>query len=278
MVDASLVTQTQEEISQAIDSHTKPVLWLSGGKESLTLLHLLRPWNTRITLLHNHLDGGWPGVTENLMALADAWGFTTPMLTHPKLTFDEYVAQFGYQTDIVPTDSDTVIQPPSPYQGEGMRVSSWWHCTLLRNIYPLLEATMALGADAILTGVRASDGALFASMGAEASQGKDVVGYVRYNPLYAWTAEDIYAYLDGHHVPLPAHYQWKRAAGDAYEFPDCMRCTWQPEHWRILREHYPDVYAAHWPETKQVYEALAVKQWDYTKRIMRVVMEGSDVL
>ena len=276
-MDAAIVTQAQEVIAKVFERHTTPVLWLSGGRDSLALLHLLRPWHKSVTLLRNHLDGGWPGVTENLMALAESWGFSLPIFTHPRLTFEDYVAQYGYQTEVVPTDADTVIVPASPWHDGSLLVSSFWHCTLLRSIYPLLEATMALGADAILTGSRASDAPLFAMMGAEAPQGKDVVGYVRYNPLNAWTTEEVYAYIDEHHIPLPEHYQWKRQMEGRYAWPDCLRCTAQPEHWQLLREHYPDVYAEHWPEVKRVYEALAVKQWDYTKRLMRVVMEGSDV-
>ena len=274
MVDAAVVAQTQEAIAKVFERHATPVLWLSGGKESLTLLHLLRPWREHITLLHNRLDGGWPGVTENLMVLVETWGFASPILTHPKLTFDDYVAQYGYQTEVVPTDADTVVVPASPWHDNSLRMSSFWHCTLLRGIYPLLEATMALGADAVLTGSRASDAPLFAMMGAEAPQGKDIVGYVRYNPLYAWTTDDVYDYSNDHHIHLPPHYQWKRQVEGQYVWPDCLRCTAQPEHWRLLREQYPDVYEKHWPEVKKVYEALAVKQWDYTKRLMRVVMEG----
>ena len=273
-MDNVLPAQTMETLAQIVERHATPVVWCSGGKDSIALLHLLRPWRDRVTLLHNYLDGGWPGVTENLMALVETWGFASPILTHPKLTFDEYVAQFGYQSEVVPTDADTVVVPASPWHDGSLRVSSFWHCTVLRSIYPLLEATMALRADAIITGSRARDGPLFAMMGAEAPQGKDVVGYVRYNPLSAWTTEAVYAYVDEHHIPLPPHYQWKRQVEGQYAWPDCLRCTAQPEHWRLLREHCPDVYEKHWPETKRVYEALAVKQWDYTKRLMRVVMEG----
>lgn len=131
-----------------------------------------------------------------------------------------------------------------------------------------------MGADAVLTGSRASDAPAFAVMGASTTIGKDLLGFTRYNPLADWTTEEVYQYIADNNISLPMHYKWKRELGEKYEFPDCMRCTWQPEHWRLLREHYPDVYAEHWPETKRVYEALAVKQWEYTKRIMRVVMEG----
>lgn len=144
---------------------------------------------------------------------------------------------------------------------------------LLRQIYPLIQATYQVGADAVLTGNKATDGIAFAAMGVQAHDETGTLGFTRYNPLYHWTNDDVYAYIATHEIELPPHYQWKRTLDAQYRVPDCMRCTWQPEHWRLLREQYPDVYEQHWPETKRVYEALAVKQWEYTKRLMRVVME-----
>lgn len=266
--------ETNERLKEIFRNHKNVCSWNSSGKDSTAMLHILRPWNNRVTLLHNKTDGGWPGSTENLLDLAEAWGFKPPIITQPQLSFDDYVEQYGYQAEIIPTEYDTLVQPPSPFQTEGIRVSSWWHCTLTRQIYPLIQATIEMGADAVLTGSRASDAPAFALMGGSTDIAKDLLGFTRYNPLAEWTTEEVFSYIDALQIPLPLHYKWKRESGDKYEFPDCLRCTWQPEHWRLLREHYPDVYAEHWPETKRVYEALAVKQWDYTKRIMRVVMEG----
>lgn len=252
--------------------HQCIVLWGSSGKDSTALLHLMQPWRERVTIIHNQVDGGWPGSTENLLTLAVSWGFKPPILTQPVLTFDEYVAQFGYQAEVIPTEYDTLVQPPSPFQSGSVRVSSWWHCTLLRQILPLAQATLTLGADAVLTGSRASDAPGFAAMGEWTDAGQDLLGFIRYNPLTHWTTSEVYAYIDEKNIPLPPHYQWKRAAGDRYEFPDCLRCTWQPEHWTLLKEQYPEVYAEHWPETKHVYEALASQQWEYTKRLMKVII------
>lgn len=268
------MADTLQQLEGIFARHARVCLWASAGKDSTALLHMLRPWCDRVTILHNQIDDGWPGSTDNLFACALQWGFLALTVTHPHVTLDEYFAQYGYPVDVVPTNSDTVIQPPSPYATGALRVSSWWHCTLLRQIFPLVEATQQLGMDVVLTGSRASDAPAFARMGHYTEHGKEGLGFVRYNPLAHWSPEEVYAYIDVHQIPLPSHYQWKRRIGDQYEVPDCMRCTWQPEHWNVLREHYPEVYHAHWPTVKKVYETLALKQWDYTTRIMRTVLKG----
>jgi septal ring factor EnvC (AmiA/AmiB activator) len=42
------------------------------------------------------------------------------------------------------------------------------------------------------------------------------------------------------------------------------------------RDSLAEMIRLDWPEVSQVYKALAGKQWHYTKRLMTVVMEGSN--
>jgi 3'-phosphoadenosine 5'-phosphosulfate sulfotransferase (PAPS reductase)/FAD synthetase len=76
----------------------------------------------------------------------------------------------------------------------------------------------------------------------------------RCNPLAAWTTAQVWAYIDTHQIALPEHYRWKRHA--TYEAVDCLSCTWQPQHWATLKEHYPEEYAKRWPLVAPVYAEL----------------------
>ena len=269
------ICTTYAQLEAIFATHAQICLFSSGGKDSLTLMHLLRPWQHSVTILHNDMDNGWPGVTQNLCALAQDWGFSQPIITHPSLTIDAYIAEFGYQTEMVPIEADTVIMPAAPYGDGSLRVSSFWHCELVRCIMPLFQLALTLSPSAIVTGSRATDGPAFAAMGHRTTDAKEMWGFERYNPLLEWNSAEIYAYIDALGIPLPEHYQWKRLNGDKYQFPDCMRCTFAPEHWQLLKEHYPEVYQQYWPATKTVYEALALKQWNYTKRLMRVIIDNA---
>jgi 3'-phosphoadenosine 5'-phosphosulfate sulfotransferase (PAPS reductase)/FAD synthetase len=253
-----MIEATLQILTEVFAQHDAAVLWVSGGKDSLTLTHLCQPWKDRIVLLHNAVDTGFAGVWENLSACATDWGYPYLLRTEPRMTFEAYVAQYGWPVEVVPTSMDGVI--PTPYQGEH-RVSSWWFCTTQRQLLPLIQRTQAMGATAILTGSRGSDAPLFAT-GGPVVDGRDQYGWMRYNPLHAWPTEAIWTYVDAEAIPLPLHYAWKRDA--TFEWPDCRMCTWQPQYLAWLEAQRPDEYAAlmasYGPTSVALQEAIQAAQ------------------
>jgi 3'-phosphoadenosine 5'-phosphosulfate sulfotransferase (PAPS reductase)/FAD synthetase len=237
-------------LTDIFDRYRRVALWCSGGKDSLTLLHHCIPWRHKVIVIHNHVDDGWPDVTENLSQLLDRWGFLRSIYTEPGISFDQYTITFGWPVNVVPTTHDGVVQPSSPYRTSDLKLASWWHCTLTRQIQPLVTATASIGADCILTGSRNADGPAFAAMGQQIDAGLAM----RYNPLAEWTSEQVYQYVDAHDIPLPPHYKWKRAIG--YEAPDCMSCTWQPQYWAVLKRYYPKEFRRRWPQARKVFAEL----------------------
>ena len=256
------IDATRAQLEGIMAQHTRPVIWVSGGKDSLTLLHLLQPWPARVTILHNALDGGFPGVEENLAHCVEAWGFGPARVVQPMLTLDAYVAQYGWPVEVVPTSMDGVN--PTPFYDGGVKVSSWWHCTETRQLLPILLGSYALQADAVLTGCRASDAPLFARMTA-VNDYRDLIGWVRYDPLKAWSTAEIWAYVEAHQIPLPPHYAEKRHT--TYEWPDCLACTWQPEHLRWLKTHHPDVSTDVWAKAGPTLHAVKQALQAYTARL-----------
>jgi len=132
---------------------------------------------------------------------------------------------------------------PDPWYDGGPRVASFWHCTTMRVLAPLVQATVGVGADAVLTGSRATDAPVFHRMGVSVELFHALPGaWTRYNPLSTWSDADVWAYIDANAIALPAHYQWKRDS--AYEWPDCLPCPYNPAHAQWLKHHRPDDYAA----------------------------------
>mgnify|MGYP001578049207 CR=1 FL=1 len=213
--------------------HQHPVLWCSAGKHSLILLHLWQNAGLTATVLFNELDMGFPGVREHLEECCHAWGVEDVRVVHPAITFDAYVEQQGYPVEHIPPDLP-----------EGVRVSNSWQCTFMRQSTPLLVASLVMGADAIVTGIRAEDHPLMAAMG-PGIDASETWGITRYNPLYDWSTADVWTYIDEHGIPLPDQYPLKREA--TYVWPDCLPCTRRPEHWTMLKEQHPEVYARYWP-------------------------------
>ena len=245
---------TSHLLARRLYAAKRPVLWASGGKDSMTLLHLCQPWARKLTVLHATVDDGWPGVTENLVEQCAAWHYPRLTIVKPWMTFEAYVERYGWPVDIVPTaleGATAVVQ--SVYRTTPIKVSSWWHCSFVRGIYPLMLATAEHQADVVLTGSRLADAPDNAIYQAEIAT-RHPAGWQRLNPLSEWTTADIWAYIDAQQIQLSPHYAWKRYAD--YESVDCMSCTLHPQHWATLQQHYPEEYARRWPTVQPVYEAL----------------------
>ena len=252
---ARLLRQTQAVLAQHLDTAQRPVLWASGGKDSTVLLHLCQPWRERLTILHACKDGddGWPDISRILREHCASWGFAL-VEVWPWKTFPEYVSTFGWPVEVVPTTCEgATALAPSPYRTSPIKMASWLHCTYVRTIYPLIEAMLALQTDLVLTGSRLSDAPANAVFAQEVSPPQPAA-WRRVNPLAAWSTEDIWRYVDTYQLTLPAYYAWKRTAD--FEAVDCLSCTWQPQHWAILRQYYPEEYAQRWPIVQPVFAAL----------------------
>jgi 3'-phosphoadenosine 5'-phosphosulfate sulfotransferase (PAPS reductase)/FAD synthetase len=233
----------------------RPTIWASGGKDSTALLHMTRPWAHKIRVLHTTKrgDDGWPGVTETLEQHCADWGYTLEIV-QPWLTFPQYVAEYGWPVETVPTtlEGGTAVAP-SPYRQSSLKLSSWLHCTFMRTLYAVLDASMTYKTDLILTGSRLADGPNNAAF-AQDGHPQFPMGWSRCNPLAAWTTAQVWDYIDTHQIALPELYRWKRDA--PYEAVDCLSCTWQPQHWQTLKEYYPEEYARRWPQVAPVYDEL----------------------
>jgi len=252
----SHLEDTLRLLAKRLYAAERPVLWASGGKDSTALLSLCRPWAGKLTVIHATNEDGWPGTTDILCQHCTEWGYMPRlMLVKPWLTLEAYVQQYGWPVDIVPTalEGGTALAD-SCYRTSPIKLASWLHCSYLRGICPLLVATAEHRADLLMTGSRLSDGP-GNTMFAQDVLPPSPVGWERINPLAAWTTAELWAYIDAHQIALPDIYRLKRHA--TYEFVDCMSCTWQPEHWQMMREHFPEEYARRWPQVKPVYEALS---------------------
>lgn len=249
------------------DPATRLAVWVSGGKDSLTLLHLLRPWRAKVTVVHLHEPDGFPDVTPNLMLCMNAWGFLRSVQILPRTSFTSYVEEFGWPVDVVPTALDgATTRPMSPYYTGGIKLASWWHCSLYRHLQPIMWATAAIAPTVVLSGTRGSDAPFFAQTPEWTGQ---YAGWQRVDPIHHWTTRQVYDYIAIHEISLPEYYSVKRHT-DEWEWHDCLSCTWQPEHWTMLKQHYPREYEKRWPAAQAVFTTLREQMSDLTVRLEKL--------
>lgn len=230
-------------LDQILTQYDRVLLCYSGGKDSTTLLHLLRPWAAHVEVLHVALDGGFPGVLEYVKQCCDAWGFRHLTLLAPAISLPAYIARYGWPVHLVPTAMDGVL--PDPWYDGGPKVASFWHCTALRIMAPLYLHARERQADVLLTGSRRSDAPYFHRQGPVLERpGDPEVPWIRYNPLHDWSTADIWQYLDAYGITLPPHYAWKRHV--PFEAPDCKLCPYSPSYVAWLKQHDPDTFHQLW--------------------------------
>jgi 3'-phosphoadenosine 5'-phosphosulfate sulfotransferase (PAPS reductase)/FAD synthetase len=249
------ITDTLTLLEQVFAHHQKVVLWLSGGKDSTVLLHLARQWAPQTQVLSVIMDNGFSGVQGCVEANCAAWGFDRLQILTPPISFPQYVANFGWPSQLIPTSMDGPLLDPF-YDG-GPKLSSWWHCSVLRVIWPLAQATQECQADAVLTASRKSDAPEHARIGAiiEAHD-VGIAGWTRYDLLHQWTTQQIWDYIEQHQITLPPLYTWKR--GMPTEMPDCIDCPFSPEYMAWAKGHTPEVFQRIWTGFKPALDRMRV--------------------
>lgn len=233
------IAETQELLAQVFTHYKNVACWASGGKDSTVLLHLLRPWADRVTVLSVIMDNGFPGVQECLEDHCRAWGFTNLQIMLPPISFPQYIQNFGWPAQLIPTAMDGPLLDPF-YDG-GPKLSSWWHCSVLRVIWPLMQASQEAKVDAVLTASRKSDAPAHGRIG-PVIEAHDVgiAGWTRYDMLHQWSTDQIWSYIDTHDIALPPLYQWKRHM--LTDAPDCIDCPFSAEYVTWTKEHDPVLY------------------------------------
>jgi len=259
------IVETQRLLEQVFAHHKNVVLWASGGKDSTVLLHLARHWAPQVTVLSVIMDNSWPGVQDCVEQHCAAWGYEHLEILSPPISFQQYVQNYGWPSQLIPTSMDGPLLDPF-YDG-GPKLASWWHCSTLRVIWPLVQASQELQADAVLTASRKTDAPAHGRIG-PIIEAHDVgiAGWTRYDLLHPWTTAQVWEYIDSHKIALPDIYKWKRDA--TWEFADCRECMFHPQIAQWAKKHDPALFAEVWPQFSPALkkmQALAtqeLKQWE----------------
>jgi len=257
MTQETRVTHVQETLTlleQVFTHHKNVVLWASGGKDSTCLLHLARHWAPQVQVLSVIMDNSWPGVQDCVEQHCAEWGYTQLQILSPPISFPQYVQHYGWPSQLIPTSMDGPLLDPF-YDG-GPKLASWWHCSTLRVIWPLVQASQEVQADAVLTASRKTDAPAHGRIG-PIIEAHDVgiAGWTRYDLLHPWTTAQVWAYIDQHGITLPEVYKWKRGA--EFEWPDCVECGYESKHIAWLKQEKPEIYARVWPQMKPALERAA---------------------
>jgi phosphoadenosine phosphosulfate reductase len=218
-------------VARTIARHERIALQVSGGKDSLALLYMLRPWWDRLCVYWVNPGDAYPEMIERMAAIrAEVPNFREVAGRQP-----ERIAAAGWPSDVVPhlhTALGNLVFGATPFKVQS-RLDCCWNALML----PLHQAIVADGVTLAIRGKRAD----------EADQTGLQSGYVDENgiellfPIMDWSASEVFGYLADEGIEVPPFY------AHANSSLDCMSCTAWLEHnnGAYLQANYPERYTEH---------------------------------
>lgn len=195
-------------IAAALNRHEKAALYLSGGKDSLALLYVMRPWWDRLTVVW--LDSGdAPRDTHALMEQVKAM---VPNFTAVRANQPEVIARDGIPVDLhVPEMAGEFGQWMSQ---SNVKLQPRYECCSKVLWAPLHDFIVREGFTLLIRGQKASD-----PVRPNTRNGETYGRYELLFPLDAWSDMDVFDYLDSIGVEVLPHYDYGRSNIDCCTCP-----------------------------------------------------------
>lgn len=208
-----------------IQRHSKIALQLSGGKDSLACLYLMRPYLDRIAVYWLNTGRTFPETEQTIKAVREF----IPHFVEIASDVEVVHQQFGIPSDIVPasaTQFGRMVGHNAPL------IQDRYSCCLQTIMRPMHDRMFADGVTLIIRGQRNDD-----ELRPPIHSGYIEAGIEYLFPVEDWTAKQVLTYLDKQKAPIPRFYEMLDEA------PDCMTCSawWEKGAAKYLkRYHYTE--------------------------------------
>lgn len=206
------------------DRHSRIALQVSGGRDSLACLYLLRPLWDRLTVYWCNTGDTFPetaDVMEKVRAMV-------PNFIEINGHQPDVVSGFGLPSDLVPA-SHTPIGLVGGHSA-GPLIQDRYSCCSRVVMMPLHERMVADGITLVIRGQKQAD-----RLKAPVRSGHVDLGIEYLFPIEDWSADDVMAYLAQEGAPVPRFYDHMDGA------PNCMTCSayWETGAARYLKQFHP---------------------------------------
>lgn len=229
-------------IMRALARHDRVALQLSGGRDSIAVLYLLKPWLDRITVYWVNTGAAFPE-TVALMAELRAW---IPRFVEISGDQPGHINRFGYPSDLVPTSSTPVGRLVAPGTAA---IQDRYTCCINVMMLPMQKKMVEDGITLVIRGQKNAD-----KLKAPSRSGTREYGAELLFPIQDWTAREVMDYLKAQGAPVPRFYEMLESA------PDCMTCSayWEEGHAAYLKRYHHPAYLEVQRRLDTINNAVAV--------------------
>ena len=214
-------------------------LALSGGKDSIACLHLMRD-SIDFAL---YVDTGF-SYPETAAMIDYARDFIPVITVHSDR--ENQNKRFGLPSDIVPIDW-TVLGQQITGEKPAL-IQSYLGCCYENISVPLYDKAVELGVDELIYGQRNDEGHK------SPARNGDMIGNIRrLNPIETWSASDVLNYLETK-MAVPEHFHIKHSSLDCYDCTAFRKDSKDRIAW--TKEHYPAYFVEFSVRAKMIDAAL----------------------
>lgn len=215
-------------IASAIARHEKIALQVSGGRDSLACLYLLKPYWPKLTVYWCNTGAAFPETVEVMERVR-------AMVPHfVEIAGDQpgVVAGFGLPSDIVPASHTPVGLMGSG--GAGPLIQDRYSCCARVFMVPMHQKMVEDGITLVIRGQKTAD-----KLKAPIASGDVDLGIEYLFPIEDWDAGEVMSYLRREGAPIPRFYEMLDGA------PDCTTCSayWETGAAKYLKRYHPEAHA-----------------------------------
>jgi phosphoadenosine phosphosulfate reductase len=214
------------DIESVLDKHERIALQCSGGKDSLAVLYLMRPYWDRLTVYWLDTGDAFPETVERMGQIAQM----VPHFVRIQANQPAVIAQYGIPTDMLPASATPIGIAAT---GNGVLMQDRYSCCMRSLMLPLHAKMIEDGITLVVRGQKDSD-----RLRSPLHSGAIEDGLEYLFPLEDWDDTRVYGYLLEQGVELPRFYQLMNAS------PDCLHCSayWEEGRAAYLKEYHPAAY------------------------------------
>lgn len=214
------------DIDAILARHERIALQVSGGRDSIACLTLLKPHWDRLTIYWLDTGAAYP----ETVALMEKIAAQVPRFVRIEGRQPQVIEQFGLPTDILPANATPMGISGS---GQGVPMQDRYSCCLRSIMLPLHERMVADGITLIIRGQKNAD-----RLKSPVRSGDVIDGIEYLFPIQDWDAHQVMRFLRDEDAPIPRFYEMLNGA------PDCMTCSawWEEGAAKYLKRYHHAQY------------------------------------
>jgi 3'-phosphoadenosine 5'-phosphosulfate sulfotransferase (PAPS reductase)/FAD synthetase len=211
-----------------LSQHANIGLQFSGGKDSLAISYLLRPYWDHLTFYH--VDTG--DLLPEVRAIVSDMERQVPRFVRIASDSKAWAEVHGLPSDLVPHTGTL----PARMFGAKRLISARYECCGHNLWLPMHHRMVADGVSLVIRGTKRCDTPKLPALSGDTS-----MGYEIWLPIEDWSHEQVFSYLREVGAPICRVYE------SAVNSPECATCPawWTEGRGAYLAKYHPDLSAAY---------------------------------